>query len=336
MKAVKFPRTGSINAPGAFVDVTMDAPSPEGRDLLVRVRAVSVNPVDTKARSGLIEAAGGSGVAGWDAAGVVEAVGPEASLFKPGDAVWYAGAIERPGSNAELQLVDERIVGPKPQSLDFAAAAALPLTSLTAWEMLFDRFGLREGDGAGQSMLIIGAAGGVGSIALQLARRLTKFTLVGTASRPETADWARRLGAQHVIDHRQPIVPAWRELGLAPPTHVFVTNGENEHFPAAVEVVAPQGRLGFIVAPANADLSLLLFKSLSLHVEFMYTRHLFQTHDIAAQHEILKRVATLVDEGAIVSTQAEHFGVINAANLAKAHRLIESGAAKGKIVLEGF
>lgn len=336
MKAIIFPKAGPIDAPDALIEVERPAPSPKGRELLVRVKAVSVNPVDTKVRAGRIEGGGGTGVLGWDASGVVEAVGPEARLFKTGDAVWYAGAIERAGSNAELQVVDERIVGPKPRTLDDADAAALPLATLTAWEMLFDRFGITEGGGAGESILIVGGAGGVGSIAIQLARQLTGLQVIASASRPETEAWVRELGAHQVIDHTKPLSAELERLGAKPPRYVFVTNGESAHYAEAAASVAPQGKLGFIVPPEGADLGALFLKSVSLHLEFMYTRHLFQTPDIEAQHVILKRTAELVDAGRLRATTGERFGRITADNLRRAHALIESGRAKGKVVLEGF
>lgn len=337
MKAVGYFNNLPAEDNESLIDLELPEPSPAGRDLLVEVRAVSVNPVDTKIRKGVAPEAGQARVLGWDAAGVVRAAGPEASLFKPGDRVWYAGSIARAGTNAELHLVDERIAGRMPAKLDFAEAAALPLTSLTAWELLFDRFQVPRGDNpSNRSLLVIGAAGGVGSMMTQLARALTSLTVIGTASRQETREWVRTLGAHHVLDHRQPIAAGLRETGLPAPHYIASLTHTDEHFADIVEAIAPQGKFGLIDDPAPIDVRLLKRKSVSLHWELMFTRALFATEDMQTQHEILNAVADLVDEGRIRSTVSEHFGVINAANLRRAHQLIESGKARGKIVLEGF
>lgn len=337
MKAVGYQSHLPIDHPQALADITLPEPSAQGRDLLVEVRAVSVNPVDTKVRAGAIPQEGDWKVLGWDAAGVVRAVGPDVTLFRPGDRVWYAGSIVRPGSNSELQLVDERIVGRMPQSLDFGAAAALPLTSLTAWELLFDRLQVPQGDaGRGQVLLVVGAAGGVGSILLQLARRLTGLTVVGTASRPETRDWALAHGAHHVIDHTLPLAEAFAREQLPAPAYVAGLTHSDQHFDQIVELIAPQGRFGLIDDPAPIDVRKLKMKAVSLHWELMFTRSLFNTADMAQQHAILNRVAELVDAGTIRSTAHERFGRIDAANLKRAHALLESQRAQGKIVLEGF
>ncbi len=265
------------------------------------------------------------------------AAGPEATRFRPGDEVFYAGALERPGTNAEFHLVDERIVGHKPASLSFAEAAALPLTAITAWETLFDRLDVRKAvPGAAKAVLIVGGAGGVGSIATQLARQLTDLTVITTASRPETQAWSRELGAHHVVDHGASLAQAVADLGLGAPGLVFSTTHTDSHLAAIVELMAPQGRLALIDDPATLDVSLLKRKSLSLHWEFMFTRPMFGTVDIGAQGELLDEVARLVEAGRLRTTLAEHFGPINAANLRRAHALLESGRAKGKIVLEGF
>lgn len=320
-----------------MVDVTLPRPEPGGRDVLVEVRAVSVNPVDTKVRMRAQPEAGGWKVLGWDAAGVVVAAGPDAARFKPGDAVYYAGDLSRPGTNAEYHLVDERIVGRKPESLGWAEAAALPLTAITAWEALFDRLDVRKPvPGAANAILIVGGAGGVGSIATQLARRLTDLTVITTASRPETVEWSRALGAHHVVDHRQPIAAQVAALGLGAPGFVFSTTNTDTHLGEIVQLIAPQGRLGLIDDPASLDVSVLKRKSLSLHWEFMFTRSLFGTADIAEQGTLLDEVARLVDGGRLRTTLGEAFGTINAENLRRAHALLESGRAKGKIVLEGF
>jgi zinc-binding alcohol dehydrogenase family protein len=336
MKAVGYYKNLPIAQDDALLDLDLPEPTPQGHDLLVEVKAVSVNPVDTKIRSRVAPAEGQVKVLGWDATGIVRAVGPEATLFKPGDRVWYAGSIERSGSNAELQLVDERIVGRMPESLGFAEAAALPLTSLTAWEMLFDRLGVRQGEETGKSLLIVGAAGGVGSIMVQLARQLTGLTVIGTASRPETSQWVRELGAHHVIDHRQPITEGLAHAGLPAPEYLVSLTHTDQHFSHIVDAIAPQGKFGLIDDPEPIDVRLLKRKSVSLHWELMFTRSLFSTADMQAQHGILNAMADLVDEGKVRTTVNERFGKISAANLKRAHQLLESGKARGKIVLEGF
>ncbi len=337
MKAVGYQQSLPIDHPEALLDVSLPAPVASGRDLLVDVRAVSVNPVDNKVRRRSQPAAGEWQVLGWDVAGVVRAVGERVTGFRPGDRVWYAGAVDRPGANAELHRVDERIVSRMPETLDFAAAAALPLTAITAWELLFDRLGVVPGKQArGESLLVIGAGDGVGSILVQLARRLTALTVVGTASRQETRQWVRELGAHHVIDHGQPLAAELARTGLASVTHVASLTHTDEHFEGIVDALAPQGRLGLIDDPEPIDLRLLKKKSLSLHWEMMFTRSMFATEDMAAQGRLLGEVARMVDEGLVRSTMAEHFGAINATNLKRAHALLESGKARGKIVLEGF
>ncbi|TCN43487.1 zinc-binding alcohol dehydrogenase family protein [Shinella granuli] len=337
MRAIGYENPQSIDATTALVDIDLPRPEPTGRDILVEVKAVSVNPVDTKIRASAKAEPGQWRVLGWDAAGIVTAVGPQASLFKPGDTVFYAGAINRPGTNAEYHLVDERIVGNKPASLDFPAAAALPLTSITAWEMLFDRLDVtRPVAGAADAILIIGGAGGVGSIAIQIARALTDLTVIATASRPETQDWVKALGAHHVIDHRKPLAAQVEALGIGQPAFVFSTTNTDDHLGEIVELIAPQGRFGLIDDPKTLDALPLKRKSISLHWELMFTRSLFATADIEKQHALLNRVSALVDAGKIKSTLNKNFGTINAENLKRAHALIESGKAKGKIVLAGF
>jgi zinc-binding alcohol dehydrogenase family protein len=337
MKAVGYQNNLPIADPDALVDITLPDPVAQGRDLLVEVHAVSVNPVDTKVRSGARPEDGEWKVLGWDAAGIVKAVGPDVTLFRPGDRVWYAGSIARAGSNSELQLVDERIAGRMPQSLDFGPAAALPLTGLTAWELLFDRLQVPQGDaGKGKSLLVIGAAGGVGSILVQLARQLTEVTIIGTASRPETRDWVLQNGAHHVIDHGKPLSEEIAQAQLAQPDYVISLTHTEHHFDQIVELIAPQGKFGLIDDPAPIDVRKFKRKAVSLHWELMFTRSLFNTADMAEQHRILNRIAELVDAGTIRSTVNESFGRINAENLKRAHALIESGRARGKIVLEGF
>ncbi|WP_371369827.1 zinc-binding alcohol dehydrogenase family protein [Pseudomonas sp. QL9] len=337
MKAIGYSHSRPIDAADTLLDIQLPEPVPGPRDLLVEVRAISVNPVDTKVRQRAEPPAGEYKVLGWDAAGVVRAVGSEVSLFRPGDKVFYAGDLTRPGSNAELQVVDERIVGAMPQSLDFAQAAALPLTSITAWELLFERLQIAEGAAsAGQSLLIVGAAGGVGSILTQLARQLTGATVIGTASRADTQEWVRNLGAHHVIDHSKPLAEELKRIGIGEVTHVASLTHTDTHLEQIVASLRPQGRLALIDDPASLNVGLLKQKSLSLHWEFMYTRSMFQTDDMTEQHKLLNRVSKLIDEGVLRTTLGEHFGRIDAANLRRAHALLESGTAKGKIVLEGF
>ena len=337
MRAVGYTKSLPIDDPQSLVDLDIAKPDATGRDLLVEVKAVSVNPVDTKIRQNRADPDGKPQVLGWDAAGVVVAVGPEVTKFAVGDAVFYAGAIDRPGTNAEYHLVDERIVGHKPQSLDWAQAAALPLTSITAWETLFDRLDVRKPvPGAANAILIIGGAGGVGSITIQLARKLTDLTIIATASRDETRGWVEELGAHHVIDHRKPLAAQVEALGLGAPGFVFSTTHTDEHIAEIGELLAPQGRLALIDDPTTLDIMPLKQKSISVHWELMYTRSLFQTADMSEQGVLLDEVARLVDAGTIRTTLAENFGKIDAANLRRAHERIESHTAKGKIVLEGF
>ena len=337
MKAIGYQQSLPVDDANSLIDIELPDPTPGPRDLLFEVRAISVNPVDTKIRMRVQPEAGQHQVLGWDVAGVVRAVGSEVTLFQPGDEVFYAGALDRPGANSELHLVDERIVGRKPATLDFAAAAALPLTSITAWELLFERLQISEGkEDRDQRLLIVGAAGGVGSILTQLARQLTGLKVIGTASRLETQDWVRELGAHEVIDHSQPLAAELQRVGIADVTHVASLTHTDVHLPQIVEALQPQGRLALIDDPASLDISLLKRKSLSLHWEFMYTRSLFQTPDMIAQHQLLNRVADGIDSGVLKTTLGEHYGTINAENLRRAHGFIESGKAKGKVVLEGF
>ena len=334
MKAVGYKQSLPVTAPQALEDIELPTPEAVGRDLLVRVEAVSVNPVDTKIRRNVSPENDEYKVLGWDAAGVVEAVGPGVSLFAPGDRVWYAGAIDRSGTNAEYHLVDERIVSRMPTSLGFAEAAALPLTSITAWEMLFDRLAVAK-ENAG-SLLIIGASGGVGSIMIQLAKRLTDLTVIATASRPETRAWAQKLGADHVIDHRQSLVEELKATGLSEVDHVASLTHTDEHLAEIAELIAPQGRLAVIDDPASLDIMRFKRKSVSVHWELMFTRSLFKTPDMIEQHRLLEKVAEMVDRGEVVTTLTEEFGTINAANLLRAHALLESGKGRGKLVLSGF
>jgi NADPH2:quinone reductase len=337
MKIISFQKPLPLSDPSSFLDLTGDQPRPGKRDLLVEVRAISVNPVDAKIRAG-----GGPGrpegrlqILGWDAAGVVKEIGADVKSFKPGDEVYYAGALDRPGSYAEFQCVDERLVGRKPGTLDFAAAAALPLTTITAWEMLFDRLRIAGSDQG--TLLVLGGAGGVGSSAIQLARQLTQLTVIATASRPESQNWCRQLGAHHVIDHSQPLAPQVKALVTDGVNYTLALTRTEDHFDQLIAAMAPQSALALIENPARPlELTMLKPKSISLHWEFMFTRSLYQTADMDEQGRILQEVAKLVDLGRFRTTMQTHLGRINAANLKQAHHTLESGRTIGKIVLEGF
>lgn len=338
MRAVGYRIPGPIQAEDSLVDIEVAKPSPTGRELLVAVRAISVNPVDTKVRLTKTPPDDQWQILGWDAAGVVVDVGPDVIQHKPGDEVFYAGSLTKPGTNAEFHLVDERIVAPKPSSLDWAQAAALPLTAITAWETLFDRLQVTQHQvpGAAPALLVIGGAGGVGSIAVQLARQLTDLTVIATASRPETASWVADLGAHHVLDHSQPLASQVADLGLGQPGFVFSTTHSEQHASEVTDIIAPQGRFALIDDPPQLDIRAFKQKSVSLHWEFMFTRPMFDTPDQSAQGELLTEVSRLVDEGVLRTTMAESFGDISAENLRRAHTLLESGKAKGKITLTGF
>lgn len=338
MRAVGYYTPHPIIADQALLDLELPVPVANGFDLLVEIKAVSVNPVDTKVRKGQQPDNNEARILGYDASGVVKAVGENVTLFKPGDEVYYAGAINRPGTNSEFHLVDERIVGRKPTTLSFAEAAALPLTSITAYEALFHRLKIDEPvAGALPAVLITGGAGGVGSIAIQLVKQLTDLTVIATASRAETTEWAKALGADHVIDHSKPLAEEYARLGIAPPAFIFSVTHSVQHRLDLAEIIAPQGRLA-IIDDFGDDFGIMAFKrkAVSIHWEMMFTRPLFQTADIIEQHRLLNHVADLVDAGKVRSTLAETLGTINATNLKKAHALVESGAMRGKAVLEGF
>jgi zinc-binding alcohol dehydrogenase family protein len=337
MKAVGYHTPGSIDREDALIDLEIDAPTPGPRDLLVRVKAVSVNPVDVKVRASAERSTESPTILGWDAAGIVEAVGSDVTLFKAGDEVFYAGDITRPGTNAELHLVDERIVGHKPKSLDWAAAAALPLTSITAWELLFDRlnvpYGRKKGPGA---LLVINGAGGVGSILIQIARRLTGLTVIATASRPETIEWTMKMGAHYVIDHHKPIDEELARIGIPEVDYVAGLTATDRYLKLFPKIVAPQGHIALIDDPASLDIVPLKRKAITVAWELMFTRPMFGTSDMIEQHKLLEEIAHLVDEGVIKTTLTDTLTPINAENLKKAHVLVESGAAIGKTVVEGF
>jgi zinc-binding alcohol dehydrogenase family protein len=335
MKAVAFTHSRPIDHDDALIDIDIPVPEPRHHDLLVEVKAVSVNPVDTKIRRN-DEPLGERRVLGFDAAGIVRAVGPDVTNFGIGDEVFYAGVPNRPGSNAEFQLVDDRIVGRKPKTLSFAEAAALPLTSLTAWEMLFDRFRIPRDQTAQGNLLIVGGAGGVGSIAIQLAAQLTDLTVIATASRPETIDWCKSLGADHVIDHHKDFAAQFKALELDAPEHIFCVTHQAQHWMALTQLLAPEGAIGIIETSAPLDVSALSRKCGAVHTEFMFTRGLLQTKTMSAQHRTLEAIAHLVDNGTLRTTMTENYGAISAANLRRAHAAIEAGSVRGKIVLAGF
>ena len=336
MKAVGYHHNLPIDVAGALEDLELAEPIPGVRDLLVRIRAVSVNPVDTKVRRSSAPDAGQPKVLGWDAVGIVEAVGSETRSFVVGDRVWYAGSIRRPGANSELHAVDERIVAKAPISLGDADAAALPLTAITAWELLFDRFRLPQGGGAGQTLLVVGGAGGVGSILIQLARQLTMLRIVATASRPESRDWCLELGAHAVIDHTQPLSVALQSAGIGQVDLVAALTHTPAHYAEIIAILKPQGALGVIDDMEGLNPEALKVKALSLHWELMFTRAIFETPDMNEQGVLLDKVARLVDAGRVRTTAQVAFGRIDAANLTRAHALVESGKAIGKVVLEGF
>ncbi|RED59364.1 zinc-binding alcohol dehydrogenase family protein [Cohnella lupini] len=338
MKAVGLYKYLPIDHPESLIDLEIAKPVPVGKDLLVKVNAVSVNPVDTKVRSPKSKTESSPKVLGWDVAGVVEQVGPDCTLFKPGDAVYYAGSIVRPGGNSEFHLVDERIVGMKPTTLNFAQAAALPLTSITAWEGLFDRLGITHNktDNENKKILIVGAAGGVGSIAIQLAKYVG-LTVIGTASREESAAWAKDLGADHIINHYEDFVPQLEAIGVKEVEYIFCLNTTEKHWKNMADAIAPQGKICSIVETDELlNLTLLKNKSVTFVWELMFTRPMFQTADMIEQHKLLNEIARLVDGGVIRTTVAETLIPIHAANLRKAHELLETGRMVGKVVLERF
>ncbi|TXI86928.1 MULTISPECIES: zinc-binding alcohol dehydrogenase family protein [unclassified Cupriavidus] len=338
MKAIGLTRYLPISDPQSLVDVELPQPVATGHDLLVRIEAIAVNPVDTKVRAPKDKVEDAPRVLGWDAAGTVAAVGPDVTLFRVGDPVYYAGSITRPGTNSEFHLVDERIAGHKPATLDFAHAAALPLTAITAWEALFDRLGVSaSGQDAGRSVLIIGGAGGVGSIGIQLAKVLAGLTVIATASRPESEAWCRRLGADHTIDHRGDMPAQLRKLGFEHVDYILCFNDTDRHFAAMAEAIAPQGKICSIVENAGPlAVGALKSKSATFVWEFMFTRAMFGTPDMIEQHRLLNEVARLIDAGRLQTTLGENLGPINAANLRRAHALLEGGQTIGKLVMAGF
>lgn len=338
MKAVGLYRYLPVDHPESLLDLELDMPHPAGRDLLVKVEAISVNPLDAKMRAPRDKVETRPRILGWDAAGTVVGAGPEATLFREGDRVYYAGSVTRQGANSEYHLVDECIVGRMPKTLGFAESAALPLTAITAWEALFDRLRCsRTGSDAGSTVLIIGGAGGVGSIAIQLAKALSGATVIATASRAQSRQWCRNLGADHVIDHGADMVQQLRELGLPAVEKILCLNDTDLHFPAMAELAAPQGAICSIVENKRPlRIEALKDKSVGFAWESMFTRSRYGTPDMIAQHHLLTHVAQHIDLGTIKTTLGRKLGGINAANVRHAHALVESGHTVGKIVLEGF
>jgi zinc-binding alcohol dehydrogenase family protein len=337
MKAVGFTRSLPITDPAALVDFETPVPAATGHDLLVEVKAVSVNPVDYRVRRDMGPANLGTRILGYDAAGIVTAVGSDCRLFKPGDAVYYAGELTRQGSNSQFQLVDERIVGPKPATLSFADAAAMPLTLITAWEGLHEQLRIRrDGSDAGRSLLILGGAGGVGSIMAQLAR-LAGVKVIATASRPESVAQCQRYGVDLVLDHKQDLKAQLVAAGYNTVDWVFSCAELDGYFKLATEILAPFGGLCTIVAPnAPVDLGLFKIKALRYSHEFMFTRSMFRMPEMIEQHRLLAAAAGLFDQGVLTSTRSQTLGPINAANLRQAHAQLETTHTLGKLVLEGW
>lgn len=338
MRAVGLYKYLNIAHSESLIDVETEKPVPLGKDLLVKVKAISVNPVDTKVRAPKDKTEVSPRILGWDVAGVVEQTGPECTIFQPGDEVYYAGSITRPGGNSEFHLVDERIVGTKPSTLDFAQSAALPLTAITAWEALFDRLGVSQNKdmNAGKIILIIGAAGGVGSIATQLAK-YAGLTVIGTASRPASIDWVKSMGADHIINHYSSFVPQLNAIGVQNADYILCLNSTEQHWQNMAEAIAPQGKICSIVETDQPlNLTLLKNKSVTFVWELMFTRSMFQTADMVEQHKLLNEVAQLIDSGTIRTTLAVRLEPIDATNLRKAHAMIEAGDTVGKVVLEHF
>jgi len=336
MKAIGFKTSLSIEKEDSFIAFETPIPTPEGHNLLVKVQAVSVNPVDFKIRQ---NSAKGTiletpKIIGWDAVGIVEAIGDQVSLFKVGDEVYYAGDITKSGSNAEYQLIDERIVGKKPKSLTIEQAAAIPLTGLTAWEILFDRIRIDPEKDKGKTILIIGGAGGVGSIAIQLAKKVAGLTVIATASRPESIEWCKQQGADFVVNHKN-LIDEVRNAGFQHIDFIVDFVDVNQYWNAIVELIKPQGHIGSISDPVeNVNLRQLKGKSASFHWELMFTRSMFQTEDIIAQHHILNKLGDLLDNGTIQSTLKTTLNGLTVSNFKEAHKLLESGSTIGKIAIK--
>jgi len=341
MKAIGYTQSLPISNPESLIDIELPQPTASGHDLLVRIKSIAVNPIDYKIRQNVAPEENDYKIIGWDAVGEVVAIGESVSQFKPGDRVFYAGDFNRQGSNAEFQLVDERIVGHKPKSLSDSEAAALPLTAITAWELLFERLTIKQQhpeltEQSNDIILIIGAAGGVGSILVQLASALTGATVIATASRESSAKWVKKLGADYVIDHSKPLVEKIEQLAIGQVTHVASLTHTDSYLDSYVELLAPMGKIVLIDDPKSLDISKLKRKSLSVHWYFMFTRSIYKSEDMSEQHHLLNKLSDLIDQGYIQTTVGNNLGTINATNLRTAHEELESGKTIGKIVLEGF
>jgi zinc-binding alcohol dehydrogenase family protein len=339
MKAITLNPSPAINAFAWFIETEIAKPIPAPRDLLVHIKAISVNPVDYKVRLSP-QRQHSSGILGWDAAGIVESVGKEVTLFKPGDKVYYAGSVTRTGNNSEYHVVDERIVGHKPDSLSFPEAAALPLTTITAWEALFERLGVepqKTPDNRLSTVLIIGGAGGVGSIAIQLAKQVAGMRVVATASRPETIDWCKKMGADYTIDHHQPFKSELAKIDISYVDYILCLNDTAQHLANMADVIKPQGKICSIVGTDHPfDLNPFFSKSITFVWEMMFTKSMYETDDMQSQHDLLNQVATLIDQGILKTTITKNLGVLNSVSLAQAHQFLESGKTIGKIVLSGI
>lgn len=335
MKAIGFKTSHPIDHKESFIAFETETPRPTGRDLLIQVEAVSVNPVDYKIRqnSAKNKVLEQPKIIGWDAVGTVKAVGDQTGLFKVGDPVFYAGDITRPGSNAEYQLVDERIVGKRPKEIGLAEAAAMPLTALTAWEILFDRIRVSKEKDAGKSILVIGGAGGVGSVAIQLAKKVAGLTVIATASRPETTDWCKQMGADHVVDHRD-LISETRKAGFQHVDFILDFVDTNSYWDTMVELIKPQGHIASITGSSEpVVLNKLKNKSVSFSWELMYTRSIYQTDDMIEQHHILNRISELLDDGTLRPTLSRTFEGLSVESFKQAHDLQETGKAIGKTVV---
>lgn len=336
MKAIGFKTSLPISEADSFIEIEKEIPTPKGKELLVKIEAISVNPVDYKIRQNSLKdkTLDTPKIIGWDAVGTVEAVGESIVLFSKGDKVFYAGDINKDGSNQEYQLVDERIVGFAPKNIAIDAAAAMPLTSLTAYEILFDRLRLDASKDKGKTVLVIGGAGGVGSIAIQLAKKLLGLTVIATASRENTIDWCKKMGADYVVNHKD-LVNEVKHAGFDGVDFILDFVDVNQYWDAMVQLIKPQGKIGSISDPVQpVNLRQIKGKSVSFHWELMFTRSMFTTDDIIRQHEILNHIAQLLDEGTIQSTLATTIGGFSVENLKKAHQQLESGSTIGKVVLK--
>jgi zinc-binding alcohol dehydrogenase family protein len=341
MKAIAYTKSLPISDEKSLVDIELPKPVASGRDILVKISAIAVNPVDYKIRQNVAATDGNYKVIGWDAVGEIIEVGDKVSQFKLGDKVYYAGDLNRQGCNSEYQLVDERIVGLKPSNLSDADAAALPLTTITAWELLFEHLSIKQQSPdaiqkTNEVILVVGAAGGVGSILLQLAKALTGATIIATASRQSSQDWAKKLGADYIVDHTKPLQPQIEALNIAQVTHVASLNGSPKYMDTYTELLVPFGKIALIDDPGSFEITKLKTKSLSLHWEYMFARAMYQSEDMSKQSQLLNKVSELVEQGYIQTTIGKNLGLINAANLRTAHGELESGTTIGKIVLQGF